>query len=193
MVNFESAARRGAVALGLASACDPATPDPMPAATGLPAIAICDAVREDGAREPEQVQLLLDAVDRWRARGSRCGMRGRFPPAATLHDDPALRCAARVHARELAVRGEVTHLDAQELGPPERALAVGYTAAVVEHLAAGTDDAVAVVDTLWLRDDAICADLLDAAHVDAGAAFVGDVDDAYGSYWVLLLGRPDPA
>jgi uncharacterized protein YkwD len=60
-----------------------------------------------------------------------------------------------------------------------------------ENLAAGHENIEdAVVD--WLKSRTHCTALLDARYTEFGLARIDSnhPDDAYGTYWVLILGRP---
>ena len=181
------------LALGLA-ACDPAADDGsaehLHAMAEIPEAEACDVARvwsrEWTAREDE----VLVRIDEARARGADCGEAGKLPVAPRLAVSGALVCAARAHALSMAARGFTGHIDPDGVDPQMRAEAAGYDGTIVEHWAAGPDDARALVDALWLRSPAHCADLVTRDFVDIGIGHVGDVDGEHDRYWVVVLGAP---
>lgn len=180
----------GSAALVLAlCGCDP-EPEPLPDGSAVPRIDACDPARAWSRTWAEAEDEVLDRIDRARAQGIRCGTAGQRPVAPSLRVNGSLVCAARNHAFAMATRGFVGHLDPEGVGPDERAAAAEYDGTVVEHWAAGPDDARALVDDLWLLTASHCADLTARDFVEVGIGHVGDVDDDNGTYWVVVLGAP---
>ena len=107
-------------ACGLADDGDPAPP------TDVPGSEWCAPV----SRWPDAWQALEDEtlrlVNAARATGGQCGAYGDFPPSAPLVANPALRCAARLHSRDMATRDYFDHVSPDDVGPAERTDSAGY-------------------------------------------------------------------
>lgn len=170
--------------------CDPETGSDLEVDAALPSVEACDPARgwnRDWADLEAEVAL---RIDRARARGADCDEAGKLPVAPALSRNGALTCAARVHALSMASRGFTGHVDPDGVDPQMRVSAAGYEGTIVEHWAAGPDDAQALVDDLWLRSASHCADLVTRDFVDVGVAHVGDVEAEHDHYWVVVLGAP---
>jgi uncharacterized protein YkwD len=182
-------------ALGLSlGGCDPASVGPsaddLAAKAAVPDLEACDVAQAWSRAWTEREAEALARIDAARSRGSDCGDAGKLPVAPRLRVDGALVCAARVHALSMASRGFTGHVDPDGVDPHMRADAAGYEGTIVEHWAAGPDDARALVDALWLRSPPHCADLVTRDFVDVGIGHVGDVEGEHDRYWVVVLGAP---
>ncbi len=181
----------GALACG-ASACDDAPPEPSPAEP-WPRAEACEGLDAWPDAFAELEAAALARIGERRAEGSDCGERGKWGPAPPLRRRAALDCAARAHSLDMAERGYVGRLDPDGVDEVARVEATGYaSAALVQHVAAGPRDALELVDRTFGPRAVPCASMADAALTEAGIGHVGDVDDALGAYWVLLLASPAP-
>ena len=110
---------------------------------------------------------------------------------AALEPDVRLFLAADRLARDLAARGELTHVASDGSAPPDRAAAAGYVRTIVaENIAAGQTEPGHVV-LGWSDSPKHRANLLDARIRHAGAAHaVGRpaCPRCPPHYWVLVLG-----
>lgn len=180
--------------VALAGACDPDASGTDAAPEAWPSTAACeglDAWPEAFAAREDEALALIDAR---RAEGADCGERGKWGPAPALRRRTALDCAARFHALDMATQGYFGRLDPDDRDEADRVEAAGYAAAaLVEHLAAGPRDAEELVDRTWAPRAVPCQSMADPALTEVGIGHVGDVDDERGTYWVLLLARPDAA
>jgi hypothetical protein len=140
----------------------------------------------DPWREDEQAVLAL--VNAARAAGAQCGAHGSMPPAEPLAMQPELRCAARVHARDMNDRMFFDHVNPDGEDPGDRIALAGYGAAAwAENIAKGAvtpDDAVAG----WLDSDDHCAILMSSEFTESG---VGSFEGENGLYWTQTFGRPN--
>lgn len=105
-----------------------------------------------------------------------------------LQLDGALMSAAADYAADLALRGALDHAGADGSAPPDRANAAGYPGRyVAENLAAGYDDAAALVGD-WMESPSHRATILLERATDLG---VGQASAAPGdTYWTLLVAAP---
>lgn len=175
----------------LTSACDPAD-DSESGREAWPEAAACERLDEWPPAFAALEDEALARIDARRAEGADCGERGKWGPAPALRRRSALDCAARSHALDMATQGYFGRLDADDRDEADRVEAAGYAAAeLVEHLAAGPRDAEELVDRTWAPRAVPCESMADPALTEVGIGTVGDVDDELGTYWVLLLARPD--
>lgn len=182
-------------------ACETAaSPEPEEA---WPSTAACEGLDAWPEAFAELEAAALARIDARRAEGADCGERGKWGPAPALRRRTALDCAARAHALDMAERGYFGRLDPEGNGEAERVEAAGYAAAVlVQHLAAGPRDAEELVDQTWGPRAVPCQSMADPSLTEVGLGHMGDVDvpdetndatneEAFATYWVLLLARPE--
>jgi uncharacterized protein YkwD len=165
----------------------------------LPACAISDAAipaqAQAGAESvdcpaPDVVrQRMLEAINRVRSEPRSCGAE-RFQAAPALTWHPLLRSAAESHSRAMAQEGFFSHIGPEGRDAGHRAQAAGYAwQRVGENLAAGQASVEAVIAG-WLSSPGHCANLMDPAFTEMGAACVSGADTRYRTLWTLLLARP---
>jgi uncharacterized protein YkwD len=127
-----------------------------------------------------------------RAAGADCGSEGSFAPADPLAAQEQLRCAARVHARDMAVRDFFGHTNPDGLDPFDRIDASGYGwMAAGENIAAGQSTPADVVDG-WMRSDGHCANIMRPEFTHLGVGYYFQIDDTYRHYWTEVFGTPMP-
>lgn len=113
-------------------------------------------------------------------------------PTAVLEVAPELRCAARLHAsdlaEDLAEGGDLSHAGVQGSSPQQRMQEAGYAAIPVHELLAGDFEDPGQVLEAWLALPEYCEALYDPAIDDVG---VGHGISASGeaTAWVLVTGR----
>lgn len=134
---------------------------------------------------------MLAAVNARRRAGASCGAEGSFPPAPDLAWNAALTQAAAGHSDDMVSHNFFSHTgsDGSTLG--SRATAAGYVwSGVGENIAAGQASVAEVVDG-WMKSDGHCANLMNAAYRDIGAACVaGNAGTTYRTYWTQDFGTP---
>jgi hypothetical protein len=172
----------------LSTACtgfdDPVTDDVGEAA-------ICDDVAT-WEREWSELEADLAAeIGQLRGGGGECGDRvfdgGQIVPVHV----PALRCAARIHARDMGERGVLSHQGSDGSDVVERITAAGYEGVPRGQLiAAGELDPAAVVQS-WMADDGQCEALFDRRLKDIGVGLWREGPSEH-PYWVLTFGTPPP-
>lgn len=105
---------------------------------------------------------------------------------------PRLATVAARHARAMAEHNFFDHTDPQGRSVGHRASDGGYRWRVVgENLAAGHESIGDAVRG-WLLSTGHCQNLIDPRFVEFGVAKVQSANpfDRYGTYWVLVMGRP---
>ncbi|MFT3799702.1 MAG: CAP domain-containing protein [Burkholderiaceae bacterium] len=103
--------------------------------------------------------------------------------------NPKLAAIAARHAANMADNGFFDHVDPQGRTIGKRTTAGGYKWKIVgENIASGQAD-LAEAMRGWLQSAAHCRNLIDARFTEIGLAKVAS-NDEYGTYWVMVLGRP---
>ncbi|MFT3801288.1 MAG: CAP domain-containing protein [Burkholderiaceae bacterium] len=118
------------------------------------------------------------------------GQRGRPP----LTWNPRLADIARQQAQAMANQQFFSHVDTAGHSIGKRADLFGYRWHLIgENLASGQRDIVSAMRG-WLQSFTHCRNLIDDRFTEVGVARVEstDPDDVYGTYWVMVLGRPAP-
>jgi uncharacterized protein YkwD len=130
---------------------------------------------------------LLDTINRARSQAQQCGVQG-FAATAPLVWNSTLATAAENHSRAMANNNFFDHKDREGRTPGDRAELAGYSALLVgENLAAGHDSANKVVEG-WLASPEHCANLMNPAYRELGAAYAVDAKSDAGIYWTTLFG-----
>jgi uncharacterized protein YkwD len=129
--------------------------------------------------EAEVVQL----VNNYRAAGADCGSAGSFGPAGPVVAEAQLRCAARLHSQDMAVRGFFDHTNPDGLSPWDRVDLTDYSGnASGENIAQGYPDPTAVMQG-WMASDGHCANIMNPDNTELGVGYYGD-----NSYWTQVMG-----
>src|SRR5687768_669926 len=91
----------------------------------VPAISYCDPARTWPASATALEAQIVTIVNQRRAAGATCGGQTR-PPVPALVADPALRCAARVHTKDMSDRNYFDHTNPDGQSPFVRMELAGY-------------------------------------------------------------------
>jgi uncharacterized protein YkwD len=150
----------------------------------LPAIAYCDPARAwtDSAAALEDEIVAL--VNEQRAGGAICGGQA-LPPVPALVHDAALRCAARVHVRDMVDRDYFDHTNPDGEEPWDRMVRAGYEWAAAGENIAGGNRAAAATMTQWMNSAGHCRNIMSADFEHIG---VGHAED--GGLWTQVFGAP---
>jgi len=160
-------------------------PDPDP---DVPAdVPFCsDAANWD----PAWAQLeedILTLVNQERAKGANCGSEGMFGPAGPLTMEPHLRCAARMHSKDMDDRNFFSHTNPDGEGPGQRIdkAQYGNYSTWGENIAAGSPNAAGTMNQ-WMGSDGHCANIMnpDFEHIGVGYHPGGQ----YGHLWTQVFG-----
>ncbi|MBZ5713624.1 CAP domain-containing protein [Nannocystis pusilla] len=130
---------------------------------------------------------ILAAVNQVRAQGANCGGKGDFGPAGPLTMDPALRCAARMHSKDMNDRDFFDHTNPDGEPPWDRMGKAGYGnySNAGENIAGGSPDAAGTMDQ-WMNSDGHCANIMnpDFEHIGVGYYPGGQ----WGHLWTQVFG-----
>ncbi len=157
----------------------------------LPDIEACRSVSDWDAGWSAWEDALRRAVRDARAERTPCPGQAPLPADLALVRDGHLRCAARLHAQDMAVRDYFDHFDPDTVeGPGDRVRATGAEYPhVIELIAADLSSAAQAIE-LWRQREKTCADLMDPGVTDVGVGYYGGPEGTYEGYAVLLLAGP---
>jgi uncharacterized protein YkwD len=134
---------------------------------------------------PAQAEAALNA---WRARGARCGLK-RMPAAAPLKWDARLAQAAQTQSEDMARRRQLTHAGSDGGRASDRLSRTGYDwGAVAENIARGQADLPTVM-AAWGRSAGHCRNAMDPQFQHMGLACVQG-EDKTPPFWTLVLAAP---
>lgn len=168
---------------------DGASSDGGPAGSDVPANEYCAGVSDwpEDARAFESEVVVR--VNEARAQGATCG---NLPFAATgpLVMEARLRCAARVHSLDMAMRGFFDHVNPEGEDPFVRMERAGYSfQAAGENIAAGQTTPQEVVDG-WLQSPGHCSNIMSPDFTEIGVGYVFAPQGQLPHYWTQTFGAP---
>jgi len=139
-------------------------------------------------------QILLDAINRERAKTVTCGSRGTFGPVAPLTWNSNLHASALEHIMDLAFSKTFSHdgsgtvTDITGNGSPskfyERIVRNGYNNyySVGENIAGG-QRTVAEVMSAWMASPGHCENIMKSTYTEVGIAVIKIDGSPYIYYW----------
>lgn len=132
-------------------------------------------------------QKLLALINSARAQSRQCGAQA-MAAANPLTWNPTLASAAENHSRGMANNNFFDHMDRDGRMPGDRADLAGYAGQQIgENIAAGQGNVRKVVDG-WLASPGHCANLMNPAFRELGAAYAVDPKSDAGIYWTGMFG-----
>jgi uncharacterized protein YkwD len=161
------------------------TSEPSSAVT---AFAYCDTVTTWDPAWAAFEDQVLTLVNQRRAAGATCGGVAK-PPVAPLTVDARLRCAARVHSRDMGTNNFMSHTGSNGSTPWQRITSAGYTyTRAAENVAAGYGTPSAVVAG-WMSSTGHCNNIMDARLLHLGVGYFYAPNSTYKHYWTQDFGR----
>jgi len=135
-------------------------------------------------------QRVLDLVNRARATPRRCGERA-FKAARAVRWNATLAEASRLHAEDMARHDYFSHGGRDGSDPAQRVERAGYRYRMTgENIAAGGDMQAETAVAGWIKSPAHCANLMNPAYTEMGAAFAINARSEMGIYWAQAFGTP---
>ena len=133
---------------------------------------------------------VLDLVNQARATPRYCGNR-MFDAARPVRWNDSLAESSRLHSEDMARYNYFSHSGRDGSDPGQRVERAGYSfRSTGENIAAGTqmdpEDAVAGC----IKSPGHCANLMDPAYTDMGAAFAVNPRSEMRVYWTQAFGTP---
>lgn len=159
-----------------------------PADPEVPEVTYCDGVANWQASYAAFEEELLVLVNERRAQGANCGSFGSFGPAAPLVMHPALRCAARVHSKDMAERNFFDHTNPDGEHGGHRMGKAGYNGqSGGENIASGSPTPSSVMAG-WMASDGHCSNIMKPSFRDFGGGYYPG--GGYGHLWTQVFGVP---
>lgn len=154
---------------------------------GIPSNDYCADVSAWDMEMLEFEEDVLVLVNEARAAGASCGG-DTYGPTGPLAMNPALRCAARVHSKDMSERNFFDHVNPDGEDPFVRMGYAGYTYFTAgENIAAGQQSPAMVMDS-WMNSPGHCSNIMNPDFEDLGVgAFAGE-GGAYSLYWTQAFG-----
>ena len=150
----------------------------------LPANDYCQAVADWAIESSEFEDAVLALINARRSNGADCGSSGSFEPADPLTMNGSLRCAARNHSMDMALRDFFAHADPDGQGPGTRIEAAEYEwMSWGENIAWGQTTPASVVDG-WMNSPGHCANIMSQTFTETGIGFYE------GNLWTQTFGSP---
>ncbi|MBL4684255.1 MAG: CAP domain-containing protein [Nannocystaceae bacterium] len=129
---------------------------------------------------------VLEIVNMHRASGYNCGSGGSFGPAAALTMQPNLRCAARVHSKDMDTRNFFAHDNPSGESPFDRMGMAEYSYSTAgENIAAGSADAVGTMNQ-WMNSSGHCVNIMNPSFTEIGVGY--HPGGQYGTLWTQTFG-----
>lgn len=142
-----------------------------------------------GVSEQSAGQRVLDLVNQARATRRYCGNTA-FNAARPVRWNDSLAEASRLHSEDMARYNYFSHSGRDGSDPAQRVERAGYRYRTTgENIAGGQmkpEDAVAG----WIKSPEHCANLMNPAFTEMGAAFAVDPRSEMGVYWTQAFGTP---
>lgn len=164
-------------------------PDPGPDPEPDPKPATCaEAAAEWPTAWTAFEDEVVERVNARRAAGADCGSEGTFAPAPPLRSDEQLRCAARLHSRDMGERGYFDHFDPEGKDPFQRIQAAAYTGFPGgENIAAGARTPAEVVSG-WMDSEGHCANIMRRQFSEIGVGYAEVARSEWRIYWTQTFG-----
>lgn len=144
----------------------------------------------DGAWAQWEHEVLL-LVNEERAVGGNCGGQA-FGPSGPMTTNANLRCAARLHSKDMSDRSYFAHNNPDGLDPFARIGNAGYSGGTMgENIAMGQPSPGEVVQG-WMNSPGHCSNILNDGFTEIGVGYYRGPDSGWtpGHYWTQNFGGP---
>ena len=153
----------------------------------IPANGYCDPVSSWDTSMVEFEEDVLVIVNEVRAAGASCGGQS-FAATGPLTMNPALRCAARVHSKDMADRAFFDHTNPDGEDPFVRMERAGYSYFTAgENIAAGQTSPSDVMQG-WMDSPGHCRNIMNPDFAEIGVGTFESVDGGYRYLWTQTFG-----
>jgi uncharacterized protein YkwD len=134
-------------------------------------------------------QRVLDLVNQARATPRSCGNQ-TYGAARPVRWNDTLAAASRLHSEDMARHNYFSHSGRDGSNPGQRVERAGYRyRATGENIAGGQRTPEETVAG-WIKSPGHCANLMNPAFTEMGAALATDARSEYGVYWTQAFGAP---
>lgn len=156
---------------------------------GVPANTYCDPVSTWDSNLVEFEEDVLVLVNEARAAGATCGSQS-FGAASPLAMNSALRCAARVHSKDMGDRAYFDHNNPDGEDPFVRMERAGYSFSTAgENIAAGQTSPQMVMQG-WMESPGHCSNIMNPAFTEFGVGAYDASGAPFPIYWTQTFGAP---
>jgi uncharacterized protein YkwD len=132
---------------------------------------------------------VLTLVNQKRAAGATCGGVAK-PKVAAVTADERLRCAARLHSRDMGSNNFMSHTGSNGSDPWQRMVNAGYNwSSAAENVAAGYATPASVVDG-WMKSSGHCNNIMGSGLKHLGVGYFYAASSDYKHYWTQDFGSP---
>ncbi|MDY0003158.1 MAG: CAP domain-containing protein [Polyangia bacterium] len=154
----------------------------------VPDIPYCDPVANWGSEWLAWEARMVDLMNEARAQGATCGSTP-FASTGPLEPDPRLRCAARVHSRDMYVREFFDHTNPDGEGPTERFHKAGWSGSTWGENIVGGYGSVEAQFAGWMGSEGHCRNIMSSSFTQVGIGYFHG-EGGYGDYTTAGFGRP---
>jgi uncharacterized protein YkwD len=165
----------------------PADTDGGSSSPQIPSNDYCAPVQSWDAALVDGEDEVLDLVNEERASGGTCAGQA-MPPVPPLRSSGALRCAARVHSKDMFDRGFFDHTNPDGEDPFVRMERAGYSYFKAGENIAYNYPTPADVVAGWLDSPGHCRNILDGDFTEIGVGYYAD--NGSGHMWTQTFGVP---
>ncbi|WP_434390470.1 CAP domain-containing protein [Melittangium boletus] len=155
--------------------------------SGVVALAYCDDQNSWPSASTSFENEVLTLVNQKRAAGATCGgvAKGK---ASALTLDTRLRCAARLHSKDMGTKNFMSHTGSNGSSPWDRMASAGYSyRQAAENVAAGQGTPAAVVDS-WMKSSGHCNNIMEPGLKHLGVGYFYAANSTYKHYWTQSFG-----
>lgn len=153
----------------------------------VPGNGYCEPVSSWDTAMTEFEEDVLVIVNEVRAAGASCGGQA-FGSAGPLTMNPALRCAARVHSKDMADRAFFDHTNPDGEDPFVRMERAGYSYFTAgENIATGQPSPSEVMQG-WMDSPGHCRSIMNPDFADIGVGTFESEDGGSGYLWTQVFG-----
>lgn len=147
---------------------------------GVPDNAYCNPVADWPSEFRVWENRMLELMNEARSEGATCGST-YYGPTHSLAMNPALRCAGRVHSKDMHDRQFFDHTNPDGEGPAERFTRAGYAGSGWgENIVAGYGTAEASFSG-WMGSPGHCSNIMNPSFDEVGIGFFSG-PNGYGNY-----------
>jgi len=164
---------------------DPTTEDPTTGDPDVPNNPYCADAANWDAQHASLEEQIVTIVNQRRSEGANCGGE-QFGSTGPLAMEPALRCAARVHSKDMAVNNYFDHTNLMGESPWDRIDMAGYGGfGSGENIAAGNGTAEATM-AQWMDSPGHCSNIMNPDFNEIGVGYYPG--GQYGHMWTQTFG-----
>jgi uncharacterized protein YkwD len=143
-----------------------------------------------GMSGPAAGRRVLELVNQARATPRSCGNRA-FSAARPVRWNDTLAEASRLHSVDMARHHYFSHSGRDGSNPGQRVQRAGYRyRATGENLAVGGQMTPEIAVAGWIKSPGHCANLMNPAFAEMGAAFAVEPKSETRVYWTQAFGTP---